>query len=387
MPKYTIRTTDRNIYRECRQHWDYTSKIRQDWVPAKEAEHFAFGTAIHAALETIYDPKTWDEDRDFIFAEAQIAFRESLQKWVNEITEKFDLASYELERHDELFALGEGMLLNYHVWREAQDNHFTPVRVEQDFSIPIPVLPQYEGIVKYFKPKRNAKGKYQAAFKALEIEEQEGLYLHIYDRSLDSYIPVFYEGTIDLIVKSNFTGNYAIWDHKTAKSFIGGDWLNLNIQASSYFWALTKIGLFVESITFNTLKKAMAEEPKVLESGKLSKNKAQKTSIDLYEAKIMELGLDRNDYIDFLETYEAPTMVYRETTYRTPDQLDVIEHHILTEAMEMLGAPYINPNPNPFRCGRCPFQTACQMRQEGLDDLFYLQNSYSFNKRGKKSEE
>ena len=54
--KLIVRTSDRGTFRRCRELWNFTSKIRENWEYVPGVEALDFGTAIHAALEVYYDP-------------------------------------------------------------------------------------------------------------------------------------------------------------------------------------------------------------------------------------------------------------------------------------------------------------------------------------------
>src|SRR3974390_861318 len=112
-----ITTSDRNFFKRCRELWNFTSKIRQNWEPVQRYPAFDFGTAIHAGLEAYYAPATWG-DEDAMQANTIAAFRKSLA----ELQAKVKVGDLEIElRFGEEVQLGLDMLDYYFLWAPKQD--------------------------------------------------------------------------------------------------------------------------------------------------------------------------------------------------------------------------------------------------------------------------
>jgi len=363
-----VRTSDRGIYKGCRQRWDYNSKIRQNWEYIPGAEALEFGTAIHAGLEVIYHPDTWNDPIEVRLAEAKVALVVSLAKWRNRLR-KLDLES---EFDEELIPLGRQILERYAKWAEEEDSIWKPIMIEQEFSVPIPVPDGFnveDRIVDvYDRPK----------FTALPFNEYvEERHLHVWDYMQDKYVPVMYEGRIDLIIQNTITEQYWVWDHKTAKILHDNvEWLDIDSQASAYYWVTKRVlGIDAAGVTFNQLKKSVPVPPRILKSGKVSKDRSQKTSKELLWKAVAETGANPMEYQEFIESFEEPEFFRRIDTLRSEDELEQIGLLILMEAIDMLGDPFIYPNPGLFNCMFCEFKTPCRMKLEGSDDTFYLQSS------------
>jgi hypothetical protein len=197
-------------------------------------------------------------------------------------------------------------------------------------------------------------------------------------------IPIVYQGRIDLIVKDMRAGKYWIVDHKTAAQFGQTEHLELDPQCGSYCWAIKRVlGIDVEGVVYQEMRKSYPKEPNVLKSGELSKNKNQGTTVELYEKAIREGGYRRADYAEFLETLGNSQQEYfrRLVVHRSPDELRILEHNICLEAIDMFNDPHIYPNPSRWNCNGCAMRTPCLIRQEGRDYEYHLKHSHQYEKR------
>jgi hypothetical protein len=132
---------------------------------------------------------------------------------------------------------------------------------------------------------------------------------------------LYMTGTIDLVYEVD--GKIRFMDHKTVSSIaMYEEKAVMDRQISRYWWALKMIaagigevkdketgewiqcealkGKSIDGFDYNLIAKDFPKEPKVLKSGKLSTDKSQKTTLELFVKKIQELHLNGNDYNDFL---------------------------------------------------------------------------------------
>jgi hypothetical protein len=149
---------------------------------------------------------------------------------------------------------------------------------------------------------------------------------------------VYMTGTIDLIYKLD--GKIRFADHKTVASIqMYVDKAQMDRQISRYWWALEQVaagvglikvaiedvpedapeeekykyekwdellGKEIDGFDYNLIAKDFPKQPKELKPkkgqlvGALSQDKSQKTTYDLYIAKLDELGHDHGDYAEFL---------------------------------------------------------------------------------------
>lgn len=115
----------------------------------------------------------------------------------------------------------------------------------------------------------------------------------------------YYTGTIDLLVK-DADGKHWIVDHKTTAAIdIYDKNSDMDRQISRYWYAIERyLDIDIEGFVYNIILKDYPVPPKQLKSGALSKDKAQKTTAEMYRSEISNLGLNESDYTDFLQYLE-----------------------------------------------------------------------------------
>lgn len=114
-----------------------------------------------------------------------------------------------------------------------------------------------------------------------------------------------YIGTIDMLVEDE-DGKLWVVDHKTTNSLeIYDKNSDMDRQISRYWYAIERyLDVKIEGFIYNIILKDYPVEPKVLKSGQLSKDKSQRTTLQLYRAAIEYHGLKGEDYADFLQYLE-----------------------------------------------------------------------------------
>lgn len=350
--QYIIRTSDRGTFKRCREQWNFTSKIRENWEPKKDIEALSFGTAVHAGLEAWYDPQLWSADRLVVASNAITAFKRSLP------TPPQGASDEDLEHFKSLIELGIGMLKHYFDWSQPLDR-FTPVYTEIEFEVPI--LWPYDPNKLPEDFRLNAEGQ-----------------LHKLDKEDFVFKPVVYQGRIDLIVEDE-SGKYYLADHKTAKKFSGVEWLELDDQTGSYGWAVAhKLGVKIDGIIYNELRKDVPHVPNELKSGQLSKDKSQNTTYELYLEELTRRGLSSSLYTDILEHFkEQGNKFFRRTVVRRSQrEFELLGGRIALEAIDMVGDPLIYPTPSQFNCNGCQFYGPCIAKQEGSDFDYILNENF-----------
>jgi CRISPR/Cas system-associated exonuclease Cas4 (RecB family) len=372
--KEIIRTSDRGTFKSCRQQWDFTSKIRMNYEPKVRPWYFDFGTAVHAGLDTFYNPDTWHWPADVRTKLAKKRFADLSKKHKKQHTEAVGgaLSDEEQADHDERLDLGLGMLDYYGIWSPAHDR-FRPVKSEIEFEVPIVVPETYRGEL--------APG--------FGFDLRDPSHLHKQCRECKASVPVVYQGRIDLIVEMYDEPDvYWVVDHKTTARMESTEHVELDPQISSYVWACrTHLNLPVAGFLYNELYKGYPDEPKVNQTQRkgrwLSVNKQQSTTYELYMQKIQELGEPVELYEDILHHLKAaaPQFVRRTQIHRTPRELEYVGHTILDEAMDMLANPRIYPNASRWNCRGCPFRDPCLARHDGSDVQFLLEQSGMYERR------
>jgi hypothetical protein len=350
---YVIRTSERTNFKKCRQYWDFTSQLRNNLESTRMNHNLAFGIAVHVGMEHFYLPEEYHQDLLLRTNSAVVAFVEENDRQKRAEEEATGGISDErVEEYEERAVLGAGMLRRYAEWADPQDKELglKPIAVEWKFQIPV------------------------------------------YDRWSNPLIvngrPVVYQLRVDMVAEHG-DGTVWIWDHKTAGALGDIDHLELDIQLSSYMWALAvKTGKPVSGFMYNELEKKVPHPPKVNKNGTLSQDKRQLTTHQLYTEAIEELGLDPGPYSDMLEHLQANERDYfrRTPVRRSARELAVQGEYVVAEARDMLSGPSIYPNPGKFNCGGCDFRPPCAIRMEGNDASFTLGDPTLFRSRDAQDE-
>lgn len=338
-------------FKECRQAWDFGSKIRMNYEPNGVRPAMDFGTAIHAGLETLYDPQ-WPTTASSL-ARAAAARSDFVRVW-SEYKDGFDLAA----EWDEYCDLGMKMLDNYFQFAATADRGLICKMVEVEFEVPIKITREFRARAR------------------LDLPNQS---FTVYNEQLHyKNMPVYYQGRIDALMQDEF-GLLWIWDHKTAAKLDPTEHLEMDEQTGSYCWAMQEmLGIKVHGVVYNELVKDYPVPPKVLKSGQVSQDKTQRTNVELYEEMLAKQGLSVVGYEDFLTFLkDNPRQYVRRTqVHRTQKELQLLGERIALEAIDMLNDPSIYPAPNRFKCGRCAFRSPCLAKMDGSDYKWLLDESF-----------
>jgi hypothetical protein len=347
--RHVIRTSDRATFKRCRRQWDWSSYQRQNLRPIVTPKPLHFGIAWHEAMAVYYDPDFWHlpvEDK----IESAIArfLKVTAEQKQYFLDVKADLP-YDLEEDfNGRVELGVGMLKNYAKWSPLRDK-FRPVRVEQEFEVPI----MFEG-------------------------KQLLCPCHGW--------PVFYRGRLDGIVQDEFNF-YWILEHKTASQLNSTDHLDLDEQCGSYAWAMKSLGITVKGVIYNEAVKNVPSPPQELlrprQGRNFSVNKNQSTTYEMYLDTLLKNNEDVSLYTDMLEylRVEGPQFFRRTQVHRNTHELQSLGEQIALEALDMLDPNLrIYPNPSRFTCSWCRFREPCVMKNEGSDYEFILKELYAVNK-------
>lgn len=345
---HVIRTSERTNFKKCRRLWDYNSGMRQNYEPVRMNQNLAFGIAVHVGLEHYYEPERWSFPTDVKLANAISAFvGENKRQMQEESAAQSGLDHERKLEYKEREELGVAMLTGYAEWAAPQDK-FTPLAVEEKFQVPL-----------------------------VDLETGKPL---VYGGR-----PVVYQVRLDMLLEDE-QGRRWVLDHKTAGSFWDLGFLDLDTQISSYAWAAQQhYGGRIAGIVYNELLKTAPSPPKVLTKGNLSQDKRQNTTYKLYKQAIDDLGLDPGPYsgmLDYLRDNEKD--YFRRTqVFRSQSELDLQGQLILMEVKDMLGDPFIYPNPSKMHCNGCDFRAPCAVENEVGDVEFVLNDPFMYRPRPK----
>ncbi|KKN85699.1 hypothetical protein LCGC14_0275040, partial [marine sediment metagenome] len=189
-----------------------------------------------------------------------------------------------------------------------------------------------------------------------------------YELAVD-YTYWLFIGFIDAIVQMP-DGTCWILEHKTLTREPDFYELFFSLQASGYMWAAQRdpvlSQLDIKGVIFNLLLKTEVKPPKVLKSRKLSKDKRQATSIEMYRQAIADNGLNPADYEQFILGIDPNRYNKRKKIVPTPAMIDWFDDTIRTVGMEMCSNPVIYPA-QARDCTWCDFKLLCTWVRNGLD--------------------
>jgi hypothetical protein len=368
-------------------------------VSGIETKHLSFGSALHTGLEIYYDfsrQPSSDADEDtkqqimsVVEYEAIIAYQDYMNEWRRHLISIERYYPQSQEEWERLNKLGEDMLDGYFKWAEQEYRDYEVAYSEVEFEVPIPVHESLMvNVLQAVNENLNAfLGSHCKTIindEICETLEPNTLYLVVLDIETNTWQLVTYQGRIDLIFRHKKSGRYWVVDHKSTQRFDPlTDWIDIDPQASSYYWAIKRsLGIDVEGVIINYLKKTVPYPPELIRKGKaLSVNKAQNTTKALFRQSIKEYGFNPMDYAQFMDEFVDPEFYRCRKTYRSSDELDRIEEFIAKEAIDMLNDPMIYPNPSQFNCSGCAFKDPCHMMHSSGDDMWFIKESgaYEYN--------
>lgn len=324
--------TERGGFRKCRRQWFLTQVHRLQ--SSEDSPNFWLGNLFHHALEIYYR-------NIMIYVPHDVAANTALDAYQTAFDSSFEKMGEEMGRYfwerakDEWRRLGElgfEMARDYFD-REKLDPIFDEIVMVED-RVAVPIL----------DPGGNKVGN-------LSVKT-------------------------DLIGRNG--GRLGVADHKTANRDPNAAHLDMDDQLTAEVYSTWKhLGEFPDEAIYNVALKKVAQPPRLLKGGKLSQDKAQQTSSELYRQAIRDNGLNIMDYIEFvqfLEDREAQgddRFFVRERTYRTMDQMEAFERDLFQEFADMydvaLDPVRAYPNPSMMNCPRCPVRNICITIQDGGD--------------------
>lgn len=412
-----IHTSDRATFKDCRRRWYWSSPAMQNLIPKTSINGiyfpFWFGTGIHWSVERSYDPilkedpesvfDAWyhlqvnggevHEDELEMFADRTPIYNANTNTWtVRGLTEilPFD-QSEELEEHHQV---GLGMMRYYKDYAEREDD-FTVISLEHTFSVPIldptgaplymvDTRPMPEG----WEPNLTEGNIYGPLMRELDYDMGDRYEKQVHAR-----------GRTDMVVQGNNTGNYAIFDHKTAGKALDEsyfDHVDLDEQCTTYLWTSEMEAKMYDleytemaGIVYQALRKAYPTPPTITTRNLPSLNRAEEhTNPQLFEAAVKELGLETwlatdvkaQQYYTYLVENGDKQYIMRKDVKRSKIQKDNAALRIYMEAMDMLSNPYIYPNPKKeWSCLKCAFRAPCIATEKGYDYEDMLNDGFETN--------
>jgi len=218
---------------------------------------------------------------------------------------------------------------------------------------------------------------------AINVEERSFVDIVYPDQEQIPEKPLL-SGKIDLVVERS--DGIWIWDHKTAMSKPSLRALDVDDQLTAYCYIWYRhTGDIPRGAIYNVLVKEPPHPPKLLKSsGKLSTDKAQRTTLELYLEAIKEHGLDKSDYEDMLNYLNRENRweqyFVRDGSQRNYEELLSFEARLFIEYQEMqraLAEPeLLYPNMSQWNCQNCRVISICQSMEEMNEPTWLIENQF-----------
>jgi hypothetical protein len=323
-----IRTSDRIAFRRCRRRWGWSSPLRTNLEPAEPAEPLWMGSLFHYAMEDFHGYNVYGHPARACDACVYAQRRTPGLTLPENYKELVDLCKEMVTFYADEWLVQREPLQTFWFNGEPQ--------VEVEFELEIPYT-----------------GKFS-----------------------DLYEKIIYRGKIDRVVVDEFG---ILWpkDFKTAAQY---ETLHLDTdpQVTAYCWAIqclyqNPVGGFI----YQQHHKTPPHQVELLASGKLSANKAQRTTHARYwramkniygspEKAPANIIACANELAQ-LEDENGDRFVRRDVARRNQHQIEAEGVKIMLELEEMLN-PDLPLYPSPTRdCGWCPWQQACISMDDGSD--------------------
>lgn len=375
--RFTIRTSDRRVFRRCLRKWEFQSSLKGNWKHqgTEQNINFWFGSAIHFAMEDYHGHNR--------FGDPRLAFWAYYQSFPSAEMPTAADAHYELgmamlsyymtwyPRHNDVAGFET-------VWVDPETHTIVPKGtpgaepgVEQSFILPLGIWAAIDG-------KDNIIQVYYNEEEVADfLDDPEAVYF--INGHTCHIVPICYHGTMDRVVVDRY-GRYWILDYKTAK---GADTnkLDTDDQISAYLWAFEKwFGVKPYGFVYLQLTKDAVQEPRRLKNGELSVDKKQKTTYSLLKQEIIKdyekVSNAPDKLIQFLnhmaaqESPEGDRFIRWDFVKRSPEQIQATERHIYGELRQMLNPDlYCYPSPTRDCIWDCPIRELCLAMDRGDNEL------------------
>lgn len=395
-----IHTSDIASFNRCRRYWDWSSPTRTNLRHRVDIYginmNLWFGTGIHYALQSMYDPMlkrdpvetflTWYEhqwnggivgeewleltyDAHPSLVDTGTIEETQVSSWkilgLRDILP--DPVEEEFETHKQL---GIGMLTYYKDYAARKDE-FTAVACESTYSIPL-------------------------GFESTDLREESPNYR--------KKIEVHARGKRDSIIWYPERDVFRVLENKTAARIDEDYFLKYekDPQAMNYLWSalmeakyydLPWQGRDFDAVVVNALRKNYPKPPTVLKNGiSLSVDRQNEgTNAELFMEAINEFDARREwfedddkaqRYYDYLVQRGDDLFIQRDVVPYNEHEMYNTGEHLKMIAQEMLN-PEINIYPNPSgssMCTRCVFRQPCLSKDDGSDWQGMLADGYEQNR-------
>lgn len=406
-----LHTSDRATFKSCRRRWFWSSPAHANLIPKATVygiyKPFWFGTGVHHAIEKFYHP-VLKEDPEMAFDawydlqwNGGIVKESELDQFADRSPQPTKDGLWEVkglrdilpdpdeEEFENHHQIGLGMMRFYKEYAEREDD-FIVVASEHQFSVPVIDPVTSDRLMMEDTREMPEDWIPNKEFSSTKID-RNGFSVTIKE--------VHARGRMDLIVYSERTDNFVIFDHKTVNSAIDDDYFehtNLDEQVSTYIWAAELEAQIhdlpyknIAGIVYQALRKAYPTVPTLLKNGEPSVNRQTEcTTAYLFEKTIKDLGMEAlfnvdekmQAYYTYLVEKGDKQFIVRHPVVRNKHQKMNVGLGIYLEALDMLDNPRIYKNATKeFSCLRCAFRAPCIAVEAGYDYEGMLADGYETN--------
>lgn len=173
-------------------------------------------------------------------------------------------------------------------------------------------------------------------------------------------------GIIDLVLERKSDKRIVIIDYKFSNG--SKDLESILLDEQMYIYA--SLYCLEHNISINNVEtgyinipKTELDNPRILSNGKLSKDKSQNITEEVYRNKIKELNFDENDYLDILSELSGKRLLQ---IYIQPINIDMlyrIIRNVDNTIKDMFGKDYVLEKCT-FMCKSCPYLEYCKYGKE-----------------------
>jgi len=349
-----------------RWSWAY----KEHYAPIEGIKALQFGIAFHEAMQAFYEPSRWftttpQEKYDVALCVLQTCISEQRLEFLEQ-TGQLNMVSPAMgDDYKERVELAKRMLHHYAFKiHPVHDTWFKPIRVEIPFRVPL------------YDPHDLTEVIYCDNSPHCGQEHPNPS-------------PLTLDGRVDMIVEDLVNGGMLAWDHKSAKDLMQNDnYLQWDDQVGSYVAALSlMLKLDIKGFVYSEIRKAAPSPPSKLTKkykGKLFST--DKRSLTEYDMALRTFQMEDpvgysmgvyDEYLEHLQSNEAPRYFKRVTVFQSPQKLANIMRICSNEALDMVN-PRTRIYPEPARtiCNWCDFRVPCLGKLEGEDYQYTLNSLY-----------
>lgn len=349
--RFHTSVTERSSFQTCRRRW-YLETVENVTPSGSVTWYFIFGDVWHSAMDAYYQPKSSRARKPLrSIANARDAFLEAWEE-KNRLLQDIYAGVYTLGIEEE--------------WVEQREKGLQMLTYYGMFDKEHPL---FDTVV--------------------EIGLEERAFVDILDpaeRAHLSDLPLL-SGRIDLVGQKK-DKRIIVVDHKALASMAHDRALDLDDQLTGYAYILWRtLGISPHELYYNVALKDPPKPPRLIEQGKkLSQDKAQRTTYDLYLAALKEQGFTKDGYREFLTFLKAKgwDQFFRRlgpVPRKSRSELLSFEERLYYQHLDMKAAIHEEewryPNPTQYTCPGCPVMSICKAMEEGDDVDFILESGYT----------